>query len=361
MMSAITDTALEVLKKRYFLKGETEWSDVARRVAETFGKGLKERNGIYHMLTYMNALPNSPVLMNAGTGIKAYSACYVLPLEDSIESIFKYYSDAGLISKSGGGVGANFSPIRASGLRVNSTDGVASGPISFMAGQNALTDVIKQGGKRRGANMGILDCDHPDIMEFVKAKDAKGVLENFNLSVRVTDEFMDRVTSKDLTGVDDNPVRVWEEIIKRAWSSAEPGVLFGDTIEKGNLIPHLGKLNATNPCGEQPLLDYESCTLGSINLSNHVGSDTPVNYDKLRETTETMVLLLNRVLDKSEMPIPECQDAMELTRKIGVGIMGLHDMLIQLGLPYDSKAGRKVAGEVMGFIAQVCHEKSRDT
>lgn len=376
MSDKITETAQKVLEERYFLKGETKWDDVALRVANCFGKGEEENLKFYLMMKELDGLPNSPALMNAGTEIKSYSACYVLPVEDSIESIFKYYSDAGLISKSGGGVGANFSSIRSAGSTVHSTDGVASGPISFIRGQDALTEVIKQGGRRRGANMGVLDVDHPDVMKFIEAKDTKGVLTNFNLSVNLTDEFMQSVTQNydvddfENAGVAEDQVSsdklIWKEIIKRAWSSAEPGVLFGDVAERQNTVPHLGKLNATNPCGEQWLLPYESCTLGSINLSNHVKRGSPrsgvwkdyVDYDKLRETTTTMTLLLNRILDNSEFTVPECQGAMEQTRKIGVGIMGLHDMLIQLGLPYDSDGGREVAGEVMQFVANCADQES---
>ena len=377
-MVKITETAQKVLEERYFLKGETKWEDVASRVACWFGATAKEQTAFMNMLSDMDGLPNSPTLMNAGTDIEAYSACYVLPVEDSIESIFKYYSDAGLISKSGGGVGANFSAIRSAGTTVNSTDGVASGPISFMKGQDALTDVIKQGGRRRGANMGILECDHPDAMDFIKAKDEAGVLENFNLSVGITDKFMEKVMLNSQVNTYPEEKAMWDEIIQRAWSSAEPGVLFMDVAERQNTVPHLGKLKATNPCGEQWLLDYESCTLGSINLSNHVAlakdkrvamygpvgiktvkeTNYIVDWDKLRETTKTMTLLLNRILDKSEMPIPECQAAMELTRKIGVGIMGLHDMLIQLGLPYNSEEGRQLASEVMKFVAACADEES---
>ena len=309
----------------------------------------------------LDALPNSPTLMNAGTDITSYSACFVLPVEDSIDSIYKYYKDAALISKSGGGIGANFSYIRAEGSPVGSTGGVASGPLSFMRVQDTSTDTIKQGGRRRGANMAILDCDHPDIWKFVGAKDTKGELENFNLSVRISDDFMGEVES----GTPDmNAPKLWNELCKRAWSSAEPGVLFGDTIDRANTVKHLGSLKITNPCGEQPLLPYESCSLIAINLSNHIGvfvtrinrdlqevfPKLGVDWDKLKDTTESAVLFMNRVLDKSIFPIPECQNAMELTRKIGVGIMGLHDLLIQLKIPYDSDEGRDLAGEVMQFI-----------
>lgn len=614
MASEISSTAQKVLEERYFIGTETKWEHLTARVAAHFGKDIGEKLEFKGVMDNLDFLPNSPALMNGGTEIQSYSACYVLPVEDSIESIFKYYSDAGLISKSGGGVGANFSNIRSSGSVVNSTDGVASGPISFMVGQDALTEVIKQGGRRRGANMSILMCDHPDIWEFVSAKDEPGKLENFNLSVGITDEFMKGIKGDLPDGVwsdlkyADN-VGLWDEIAKRAWESGEPGVLFMDKIEAGNTVPHLGKLEATNPClhpdtvietvegrvkikditkptkvytmeedgslgirdasaswiskkgsrtltvevrsgksvtltpnhkayvrskgwveaknlkvgdelvhlcrarrgaaysgvkltteanrdyrmehrfiaegvygklniiedvhhingdtydnhidnfevlshgehstltrlscsndhqvrdasgsfistgvtpktiipmpdelqsklknsqgalvksisvgettdvydmtvegthnmianflvvhncGEQPLLPYESCTLGSINLSNHVvtyedhkiqDEVTEVHWSKLMETVHTGVLFLNRILDASTMPTKECQEAMQKTRKIGLGIMGLADMLIQLGLPYDSEEGRKLAGEVMKFIAEEADNFSRE-
>jgi len=701
-MVKLTSTAETVLRERYYIQGESEWEHLTARVSNHFGNTDEEKSSFKDLMDNMDWLPNSPVLMNAGTEIQAYSACYVLPVDDSIESIYKYITDSALISKSGGGVGANFSALRPKDSLVGSTDGVASGPLSFMSVQNESTEQIKQGGRRRGALMGILGVDHEDIWDFVAAKDEEGELSNFNLSVGITDEFMEKVQLDSVV----NPYReekdLWDEIIQRAWYSAEPGVLFMDTIEAGNTVPHLGTLKATNPCGEQPLLPYESCiakgtlvttpcgsrkiedipysghvigtdykahtfakvvnkgiqpvvqlhlanrstlvvtpdhkielvdgtfveaqdtigkdvkvlsgitpytlydakselhemlgwlhgdgwysstigisfnakdgdfevkerlakcfidtfavttkpsvdtderynhqsdkklsltiaenygmvkgthtniefpshfykwtdpqqrsfirglfsadagiggkantqiafatssevlgnqvvaylnsigihtskyttvfnsnrndqyriqvtkqsanvfmdtigfltsvktnkfersrymdevsykvveieafgveevydivevsnvntfwangvgvhncTLGSINLSNHV-SGLPVNHEiasssqalsavnwaKLKQTVHTATLFLNRILDASEMPIPECQEAMELTRKIGLGIMGLHDMLIQLGLPYDSEEGRNVAGQVMAFIAEEADVKS---
>jgi len=253
----ITETAQRVLEERYFLEGESTWEDLTERVGGYFGKAHEEECLFINTMRDMDFLPNSPALMNGGTAIEAYSACYVLPVEDSIESIYKFYSDAAIISKSGGGVGCNYSPIRASNSIVASTNGVASGPLSFMKVQDVSTDIIKQGGRRRGANMGILDCDHPDIWDFISVKDTEGVLSNFNLSVGITDSFMDEVLNPHVTY--GKNTELWDELIQRAWSSAEPGVIFMDTIEKGNTVPHLGKLDCTNPCGEQPLRPYESC------------------------------------------------------------------------------------------------------
>jgi len=379
-MSKITDTAMTVLKERYFLENESTWEDLTERVGGHFGKTLEEESSFINIMRGMDFLPNSPALMNAGTSIDSHSACFVLPVEDSIESIYKFYKDAAIISKSGGGVGANYSAIRASGNVVNSTDGVASGPLSFMAVQDKSTDVIKQGGRRRGANMGILSCEHEDIWDFISAKDETGVLTNFNLSVGITDEFMESATkarnvyhmgSVELQKINSDK-KLWDEITQRAWSSAEPGVLFMDTIERGNLVPKLGKLDATNPCSEQPLLAYESCTLGSINLSTHLctsyieidGSTQPcvlqVDWDKLHHTTRTAVLFLNRILDKSIMPIPECQEAMEKTRKIGLGYMGLADTLIYLEIPYDTQEARDLAAEIQSFITETADEFSRE-
>ncbi len=256
-MADLTETAKTILNKRYFIKGETEWKHLVDRVCSYFSKDAEEYDIFYKDLYDMNFLGNSPILMNANTDIQAYSACYVLPIEDTIESIYKFYKDAALVSKSGGGTGANYSNIRAQDSMVGSTGGVASGPISFMEVQDSSTEVIKQGSKRRGANMGVLHCTHPDIFKFVKAKDTPGVLTNFNLSVGITDEFMDSVLNKkEALGSDTDTcdaykesVELWDELATRAWSSGEPGVIFIDTMERANPTPHLGKLHQTNPCG----------------------------------------------------------------------------------------------------------------
>ncbi len=348
-MTELTETAESILKKRYYLKDalgnllETKWGDVTVRNAECFGATKNEADTFKSMMDALDFLPNSPAIMNAGTEIRAYSACFVLPLEDTIDSIYKFYGDAAKISKSGGGIGANYSKLRAEGSNVGSTGGVASGPISFATVQDVSTEIIKQGGKRRGANMGILNVDHEDIEQFISVKDTPGVLENFNLSVGITDEFMqNKIAGKNKA--------LWDELTQRAWSSGEPGVVFLDTMERDNPTPQLGVLDSTNPCGEQPLLPYENCCLGSINLANMITPEGIIDWVKLDEIVCNAVLFLNRVLDASELPIPECQEAMNKTRKIGLGIMGLHDMLIQLKLPYDSKAGRNTAAEVMEFI-----------
>jgi ribonucleoside-diphosphate reductase alpha chain len=255
MDKGITSTAQEVLEKRYFLDGESTWDQLATRVANHFSSSEKEEQDFKQVLSTCDFLLNSPALMNAGTEIESYSACYTLPVEDNMASIFKYYSDAALISKSGGGVGANFSHLRAKGAPIGKGLGRSSGPISFMKVQNEATEAVAQGGRRKGANMMILDCDHPDIWEFIKAKDTDGVLTNANLSVRISDRFMLSALNGDpsANAEDAYNVELWRELCERAWSSAEPGVLFGDTIERGNTVPHLGKLEQTNPCGIRDL------------------------------------------------------------------------------------------------------------
>lgn len=371
----LTDTAMAVLKARYFRPGEESWRSLVKRVAGFFGTNTDETVAFQDVIENLKFLPNSPCLMNADTEITSYSACFVLPVEDNIESIYKYYTDAAIIGKSGGGVGANFSNLRAADSRVKSTEGVASGPLSFMRIQDVSTEVIKQGGKRRGANMGILDCDHPDIEKFIDAKTMPGQYENFNLSVRISDKFMG------LSAVaGPNERRIFEKIVRNAHASGEPGILFGDRIENDNVLPDYKPLNATNPCGEQPLFPYESCILGSINLGLHVvlAKDKPVMYygpamigimkstgyridwDTLRKTVRTAVIFLNRVVDKSIFPLPELNEAADWTRKIGLGIMGLHDMLIQLRIPYDSSEGREVAARVMEFIQDNAIEMSEE-
>jgi ribonucleoside-diphosphate reductase alpha chain len=370
----ITETAQAVLEARYYLPGETEWGHLTHRVASQFSNSTEEYEIFKGLMDRLDFLPNSPALMNAGTSLTNYSACFVLPIDDSIESIYKFYGDAALISKSGGGVGASWSRLRAKDQEVGSTKGVSSGPLSFMKIQDTSTGEIKQGGRRRGANMAVLHDHHPDFEEFIHAKEVDGVLSNFNLSVGLSDHFMDDAISwppevGEALAVEKRRQQ-WDTIVQKAWEGAEPGVLFMDTINRGNLTPHLGEIESTNPCGEQPLLPYESCTLGSINLSNMVCEivtqtaatvDTyhnEVDWDYLKATVHSAVLFLNRILDYSKFPIPECQEAMEKTRKIGLGIMGLHDMLIQLGIAYDSEEGRKVAEEVMEFIAKESDEMS---
>jgi len=238
----LTETAEVVLDKRYYTEEDKgTWCGLCRRVSNFFGTTEEERDSFYNQMLEGNFLPNSPTLMNAGTPITSYSACFVIPIHDSIDSIYKFYADAAKISKSGGGVGANYSKLRGFNSKVQSTQGVASGPLSFMEVQDKSTDIIKQGGRRKGANMGVLDCTHPDIINFVKYKEDKTKLTNFNLSVLITDDFMSKIETP---GVEKD---LWDLLCEKAWVSAEPGVLFGDTAERANTVPHLGKLESTNP------------------------------------------------------------------------------------------------------------------
>ena len=347
----ITETAKKVLEKRYYVNNESTYGDLCKRVSNFFGKTKEEKEAFYNLMFDGYFLPNSPALMNADTNINSFSACFVLPIEDNIESIYKFYSDAAKISKSGGGVGCNYSKLRAKNSTVNSTNGVASGPLSFAEVQDKSTDIIKQGGRRRGANMMVLNCDHPDILEFIDYKNDKTKLNNFNLSVNITDEFMSKIDGGE-------EKQIWDRICERAWECGEPGVLFGDTAERFNVVKHLGKLESTNPCGEQWLLNYESCSLGSINLGKVINDDEIIDFDKLEEIVNKAVLFMNRILDKTIMPISECQEALNKTRKIGIGIMGLHDLLIKFGLPYDSEDARNVAKNIMDFISDKAHGAS---
>jgi ribonucleoside-diphosphate reductase alpha chain len=350
----ITETAQKILEERYFIGGESNWEDLVVRVSKFLSESQEEYEEYKHLLLDLRALPNSPTLMNAGTGIKSLSACFVLPIEDDIDSIYKYYADAAKISKAGGGVGANFSKLRPEGSSVGSTGGVASGPISFMKVQDVSTDTIKQGGRRRGANMALLSADHPDVRKFIRVKTEAGVLENFNLSVRASDAFMKKAVADRYSPEAD----ILNQIAQRAWESGEPGLVFSDSVEVDNYCKHIGELDQLNPCGEQPLHPYESCCLASINLSVHFDPDKGVDTDKLKQTCYILTRMMNRVVDKNEFPVVECNEAAKRTRKIGIGIMGLHDLLIKNKLPYDSKEGRILAAKVMRLVSTYVKEAS---
>lgn len=360
-MPKLTETALTVLEKRYFRKDEG-WPDICRRVAhavaraEGNGAELRWIEKFYDAIYNLDFLPNSPCLMNAGTELNQLSACFVLPVEDSMEGIFEAVRNGALVHKTGGGTGYSFSRLRAKGSSVGSTNGVASGPVSFARVFDAATETIKQGGKRRGANMGVLRVDHPDIMEFIEAKKHEGDFENFNFSVALTDVFMSRLLSA-LSPEDGETQKLFDSIVRHTWRNGEPGVLFIDTANKANPTPELGEFEATNPCGEQWLLPYESCNLGSINLEHFV-KDGVVDWDRLREVTKIAVRFLDNVIDVSNYPIPEIEEAAKKTRKIGLGIMGLHGMLIQLGLPYASEEGREKAAQVMAHIHEYADKES---
>ena len=376
----LTVNALKVLRQRYLLKNEKGEiietpAQMFMRVAKAIARVDRKYGGdpresqkkFYQMMARLEFLPNSPTLFNAGTRLGQLSACFVLPVEDSLKSIFKAVMDMALIEQSGGGVGFDFSKLRPKGDIVKSTKGVASGPVSFMRVFDVATDVIKAGGKRRGAMMGVLRVDHPDIIEFITAKQKPGVLSNFNISVAIPDEFMEKVENNEnywlVNPRNNEKVRklnareVWNLIAESAWKSGDPGVVFIDEINRHNPTPEIGRIEATNPCGEQPLLPYESCNLGSINLSRMV-EDGEINWEKLRETVRNAVHFLDNVIDANKFPLKEIERMTKANRKIGLGVMGFADMLIKLGIPYNSEKALSLAERLMKFITEEARKKS---
>jgi len=372
----LTANALEVLRRRYLLKNERGeivetpaemLRRVARAVASVDENPERSEREFYDIMRRLEFLPNSPTLFNAGAPLRQLSACFVLPVEDSLESIFDALKLMAIIEKTGGGVGFDFSNLRPKGDVVRSTKGVASGPVSFMRIFDVATEVIKAGGKRRGAMMGILRVDHPDIEEFIRSKSEEGVLTNFNISVAVTDEFM-RAVEKDLEFPLVNPrngetVRrvkageIWSMMAEQAWKTGDPGVIFIDEINRRNPTPEVGRITATNPCGEQPLLPYESCNLGSINLARFVRRGR-VDWRRLGRTVRTAVRFLDNVIDANEFPHPEIERMTKANRKIGLGVMGFADMLVMLGIPYDSQRAVGLAGEIARFITDTARKES---
>ncbi|MDS0279528.1 adenosylcobalamin-dependent ribonucleoside-diphosphate reductase [Halomicroarcula sp. S1AR25-4] len=381
-MSTLGTVAKTVLRRRYLRQDENgtvvETPDelfhrVARDVAsaeEAFGGDADAvEAAFYDALSGLDFLPNSPTLMNAGTDIEQLAACFVLPIEDSLDSIFTALKQAALVHQSGGGTGFAFSNLRPQGDVVLKTGGVASGPVSFMQIFDSATEQIKQGGRRRGANMAVLDATHPDIERFVTAKADEGTLRNFNLSVGTDEPFWeaydsgaryDLVNPRTGAVVDQmDPADVLARIAEMAWATGDPGMLFLDTINEHNPTPALGRLEATNPCGEVPLLPYEACVLGSINLATHT-ADGEVDWAKLRETVHLAVRFLDDAIERSAFPVSETEAIMNANRKIGLGVMGFHDMLVDLRIPYATSDAVEFGRDLMSFVHDESWAASRD-
>jgi len=363
----------DVLKQRYYMKDENgqpieDWAGLSKRVANAIANNKNESKEFYNIIYNCDFLPNSPALMNAGKNKDfSMSACFVLPIEDSMDGIFSAVKNAALVHKMGGGTGFDFSKLRPEGEIVKTTKQIASGPCSFIRVFDTATDVVKQGGVRRGANMGILRVDHPDIEKFISLKEKEGTLSNFNISIAITDEFMNAVkTDKDFhlkfKGEIKKTVKarkIWQSIIEHAWANGEPGIIFIDKINKHNTTPLVGKIEATNPCGEQPLLPYEACVLGSINLAKHV-KDNSINWKKLENTIKIGITLLDNIIDKQSYPLPEIEQMHKSNRKIGLGIMGWADMLLLLGIKYDSDDALELAEKIMSFIEENAIKTSQE-
>lgn len=385
-ISEISKNALTVLEKRYLGKDEDgnlveTVEGMFRRVADTIAAADAKYDSktdtaalsqeFYELMTDLKFLPNSPTLMNAGRVLGQLSACFVLPVEDSMEGIFDSVKNAALIHKSGGGTGFSFSRLRQSGSAVRSTGGVASGPVSFMKVFNAATEAVKQGGTRRGANMGVLRIDHPDILEFINCKENNKEITNFNISVGITEAFMEAVEKQsDYDLIDPktgqavghlSAEKVFELIVDHAWQNGEPGIIFMDRLNRDNVTPTQGEIESTNPCGEQPLLPYESCNLGSINLVKMLRKTLTgyeMDFGLLGETVEKAVHFLDNVIDANNYPLDKIGETTKASRKIGLGVMGWADALLMMGIPYNSDEAVELAERVMQYIENTGHAAS---